>query len=190
VIFAALLVLGAEWPLSVAELDGKAWVYDARVEDTAPCSPKTKTPVELRLFTKVKQLRLTVKNCGTKAVKLLHDLQLQPSKLELGPKVKAPFDDRTTAKYDATVYTRSFTTLSEGEERVLIDETAKREGEAYAFRWGPFQYERIPLGKQKVRAVLDAWVDTAFDQALGKKVPVEDAALGSFKSNEVTLSLP
>lgn len=190
---ALLLAAEPKWPLTAAELGGEAYLYNPRIDDSAPCKPKVKAPIELRLYARVKsgaQLRLTVKNCSGKPLKLLHDSALQPSKLSFGAKVKPPFDERSREKFDATVRASSFFTLTEGEERVLADETFTREGEEYGVHWGPFRYEAVPRGKHQVRVVLDAWVDSGYDEAVGKKVPIEGAAVGAFKSNEVTLSLP
>ena len=182
----------APWPLTASELDGQAATVNPRIDDTPPCTAKNAT-VELRLFARVKegpQLRLTVKNCTAKVVKLLHDSDLQPSHLELKSKLKAPFDRRSQKKFDNTVRLRSFLTLEPGQERLLMDQKLQREGDGYALQWGPFEYSEIPLGKQTLHAVLDAWLDAARDDESGKQVKVESAAVGSFKSNDVTISLP
>jgi hypothetical protein len=191
VLWALLLAAAPPWPSTASELQSESPMADARVEDSAPC--KGKAQIELRLFTRQQhgpQLRLTAKNCTAKTLKLLHDSQLQPSRLDFKTKVKAPFDERSREKYDTTIWARSFTALDPGQERVLVDETLRREGEAYNLSWGPFRYEAIPLGKQKVRVVLDAWVDSAVDEETNQKVKVDNAAVGSFKSNEVTVALP
>jgi hypothetical protein len=179
------------WPLTASELEGESANNNPRIDDSPPCTGKL--PVELRLFARVKdgpQVRLTVKNCTGKAVKLLHDVDLQPSRVDFKAKLKAPFDERWRRKFDNTVRTRSFLNLEPGTERLLMDEKLKREGEGYALRWGPFEYEAIPLGKQTLHAVLDAWLDSAIDEESGKSVKVENAAVGSFKSNDVTIALP
>ena len=183
---------GAVWPLTASELEGEAATVNPRIDDTPPCAAKN-APVELRLFARVKegpQLRLTVKNCTAKVVKLLHDSDLQPSHLEFKSKLKAPFDRRSQKKFDNTVRLRSFLTLEPGQERLLMDQKFQREGEGYGLLWGPFEYAELPLGKQSLHAVLDAWLDAARDDDSGKQVKVDSAAVGSFKSNDVTIALP
>jgi hypothetical protein len=179
------------WPLTASELEGESASLNPRIDDTPAC--KGKGPIELRLFARVKegpQLRLTVKNCTQKPVRVLHDGDLQPSRLDFKAKVKAPFDERSRRKLDNAVRLRSFVVVEPGQERLLMDETFKREGEAYAIAWGPFRYEAIPLGRQALHAVLDAWLDSAVDDESSKPVKVDNAAVGSFKSNEVTIALP
>jgi hypothetical protein len=129
----ALLLVAAPkpsaWPLTASELEGESPNNNPRIDDSAPCSGKN--PIELRLFARVKdgpQLRLTVKNCTGKAVKLLHDVDLQPSRVEFKAKLKAPFDERSRRKFDNTVRTRAFVSLEPGTERLLMDEKLKREG--------------------------------------------------------------
>jgi hypothetical protein len=178
------------WPLTASELESQDPKMDQRIEESAPCTGKA--ALELRLFARVKegpQLRLTAKNCTAKPLKLLFDNDLQPSRLEFKGKVKAPFDERSRRKFDNTVRARSFTVLEAGQERLLIDDTFHREGDGYSLAWGPFRFETIPLGKQSLHAVLDAWIDAAVGED-GKSAKVENAAVGSFKSNEVTITLP
>lgn len=178
----ALLLLAA-WPVTAAEKKGDAYVYDARVVDSAPCT--SKQPVELRLFVRGAQLRQTIKNCGDKPVKVLDSAQLQPSRLELTPAAKSVFDERSRAKFDATVYVHSFTTLAPAEERVVEEESVK----GGALSWGPFSYEGV-AAKAKLKVVWEAKVSDGFDEAAKKKVPVEGAVTGAFVSNEVVLALP
>ncbi len=166
--FALALVLSA-WPVTQAEKKGEAYVYDARVVESAPCAGKE--ALELRLYARGAELRLGLKNCGAKALKVLHDSQLGPSKLELSPPSKSVADSRAAAKFDPTVRPGSFTTLQPGEERVVSDAKLA----AGSLRWGPFEYEGVPA-KATVKAVLVA----------GGLKGV-DAVTGTFTSNDVTL---
>lgn len=164
-----LALLLAAWPQTAAEKKGEAYVYDARVVDSAPCT--SKQPIELRLYARGAELRLGLKNCGDKPVKVLHDSRLGPSKLELTPPAKSVEDSRAVQKYDATVRPESFTTLAGGEERIVSD--AKLEGGA--LQWGPFEYGGV-AAKTKVKAV---WNARGLDGV--------DAVTGTFTSNEVSI---
>jgi len=165
----AALVLAA-WPVTAAEKKGEAYVYDATVVDSAPCTVKQQ-PIELRLYAKGPELRLALKNCGDKPVKVLHSAHLGPSKLELSPPPKSVEDSRDVAKFDATVRPESFTTLAAGEERVVSDGKLK----GGRLRWGPFEYSGL-AAKAKVKAVLVA-----------RGLPGVDAVTGTYTSNDVSL---
>ncbi|MBL8957516.1 MAG: hypothetical protein JNK82_42475 [Myxococcaceae bacterium] len=168
--YALASLMLAAWPVTEAEKKGEAYVYDARVVGSSACT--TKQPIELRLYVKGSELRLGLKNCGGKPVKVLHDANLGPSSLELTPAAKSTFDDRSMAKFDPTVKPEYFTTVGAGEERIVGDAKAQPGGE---LKWGPFQYSGV-APKAKVKVVLAA-----------KGLAGVDAVTGRFVSNEVTL---
>ena len=164
----AVALLLAAWPVTAAEKKGEAYVYDTRVVDSAPCT--SKAPIELRLYARASELRLGLKNCGDKPVKVLHDSKLGPSTLELMPKASVT-DSRAIMKFDPTVRPESFTTLQGGEERIVSDATL-RKGE---LQWGPFEYSGV-AAKSKVKVVWEA-----------RGLAGVDAVTGTFTSNEVSL---
>ena len=129
VALASLLLAAAgpitAWPQTQAEKEGEAYIYDARVVGSLPCTGKE--PIELRLYVKGNELWLGLKSGGDKPVKVLHDSQLGPSSLELTPAAKSVTDDRAMAKFDPTLRPERFTTFAAGEERIVSSGMRYRE---------------------------------------------------------------
>src|SRR5258708_1584079 len=175
----------ALFPLTRGEKQGQTYLYDAMIDATRPCAPKS-PPVELRLYTTDighVTLRLSAKNCTTHDVRFLHDAELQPSQLSFaspGKAVAAPADDRRISKFDRTVYSAAFTRLAAGEERVLEEGYFVATDTGARIQWQSFHYD-VPHGKWQVQV--------KFTSALsgGREGKVPDAWLGSIASNVVAL---
>ncbi len=173
----------ALFPLTRGEKQGQTYLYDAIIDATRPCGPKS-APVELRLYTTDighVTLRLAAKNCTTHEVRFLHDAQLQPSQLSFsspGKIVAPPTDDRRIQKFDRTVHSAAFARLAPGEERVLEEGYFVSSESGAALRWQSFHYD-VPRGSWQVQVRFTS----ALAGGIEGKVP--NAWLGSIASNAV-----
>lgn len=178
----------ALFPLTRGEKRGQTYLYDATIDASRPCAPKSQ-PVELRLYTtdigRV-TLRLAAKNCSTRDVAFLHDGQLQPSVPSFsstGESVAPPTDDRRIAKFDRTVYSAAFARLAPGEERVLEEGYFVSTGTGAKLQWQSLHFD-VPRGSWQVQI--------RFTSALGAGVEgkVDHAWLGTATSSVVRVRIP
>jgi hypothetical protein len=176
----------ALFPLTRGEKQGQTYLYDATIDASRPCAPKS-GPIELRLYTTDighVTLRLSAKNCTTRDVRFLHDAQHQPSQLSFSSpgKTVVSTDERLREKFDRTVHSAAFARLMPGEERVLEEGYFVPNGKGASLRWQSFLYD-VPRG---------AWqVHVRFTSALaaGVEGKVPDAWLGTAASNAVTFRI-
>jgi hypothetical protein len=173
----------APFPVTRGEKQGQTYLYDPIVEPSHSCAPKA-GPIELRLYTidiNRLTLRLSVKNCSTKELRLFHDGDLQPSQLVfVGPKkVAPPDDDRTIRKFDNTVRNAEFVKIAPGEERVLEEAYISQNG----IQWQCFRYN-VPSGAWTVKVSFSSKI------AAGNEGKVPNAWLGSIASNTVNIRVP
>jgi hypothetical protein len=187
-----------DWPLTVAEKAGQAYVYDTTVADSRPC-PAGSAPLILRLFFRAllnPALRATMKSCSSKELRVLHDASLQPSILELTSptgQLAPSSDSRAVSKFDDTVYSASFHPFAPGEERVIEEAPLLATQGAYRAHWLSFDFSNLAPGVWKARVTFESNVVEAVEgyrASAMKKVRVPNAWVGKIASNEVTFTLP
>jgi len=180
----------ASWPLTRGEERGQTYLADPIVDGSRACA--SKSPIELRVYTtdigRV-TVRLAVKNCTAKEVRLLHDAKLQPSELALvcGGKTIVPTDERAHEKFDRTPYAAAFIALAPGEERVLEESYFVSNQGAYDFRWLSFHHT-APTGTCKIQIRFRSALAEGYEA--GKRTKVDHAWIGSVASNAIEVHLP
>lgn len=134
-------------------------------------------------------LRATLHNHGTGAVMVLHNDDLQPSRVVLknGAMVEVkPFDNRTRAKFDRTVTAAMFQRVKpEGSVELGAAKFRKAADGKYALDWGPYHYGDLASGVWTVSLVFDAVIDSPTS---GPKIA--NAWTGTVVAPAVTVKLP
>lgn len=146
--------------------------------------------MELRLESgSALELRATLVNRGAGAAAVLHNDNLQPSRVvlrnALGVEVK-PFDNRTRAKFDRTVRAAMFRQIPSGGSMAVGGGRFRKASDGkYQLDWGPYHYGELAPGVWQVSAVFEATIDTPTG---GGKVA--GAWKGTVTSGAVTVHLP
>ncbi len=131
----------------------------------ALCPGMEKANMELRLESVNRLgLRATIRNVGPRSVAVLHNADLQPSRVVLkdsaGTEVK-PFDNRTRAKFDRTVRAAMFQPVPPGGSMELgVTKFQKETDGQYELDWGPYHYGDLAPGVWNVSLVFDAVIDS------------------------------
>lgn len=134
-------------------------------------------------------LRATLRNVGPRAVAVLHNDDLQPSRVLLKNSAGAearPFDNRTRAKFDRTVRAAMFQSVAPGGSLELgVTKFRKAADGKYELDWGPYHYGDLAPGLWSVSLVFDAVIDSPTG---GSKIA--GAWQGTAVARTVTLKLP
>ncbi len=173
------------FPVTRGEAQGQTWLADPILEPSRSCAPKAGA-IELRLYTidiNRLTLRLGVKNCSAKEIRIFEDGDLQPSQLAFSgtgrKSVPPPDDDRKIRKFDTTVHDAAFVKVAPGEERVLEEAYLTQDG----LHWGCYRYA-VPSGTWTVKVTFTSKI------AGGVEGKVPNAWLGTIASNAVTVRVP
>lgn len=153
-----------------------------------PKAPMNAGPLELELrLENGNRLVAVLRNNGSKPYAVVADTGIQPVALLLtGPQGEVkPFDSRMVQKFDRTVRENTFTTLAPG----ATEQVQFANVQGGALRWGPFQFESLPPGNYKARAILDSQI-ADYSDGNGGSTKKADAWIGKVTSNEVSFQIP
>ena len=166
--------------------------FEPHEETRAPMDRSV--PLEIRLTAgRGPDLEAVLVNRSRKVQAILHDTELQPSRLLLFDAQGAaidPFDSRSIKKYDATVYDYSFQNLAPGQELKLFAARFQRSGKGASVSWGPFEFEELPAGVYAAKIVWESRIEAYLDEGTQEVRRLPSVWLGSLESNTVTVRLP
>ena len=135
----------------------------------------------------------TLRNHGDRALWILHDDYLQPSRLEVKQadgSLAVTFDTRSNKKFDNTVRKSAFRRLEAGAELPLFELHSSERESAYVLEWGPYRIGPLPRGQYTATIVWESRETHYWDDDTQKKRTLEGAFVGTLRSAPVTLSLP
>ncbi len=146
------------------------------------------SPWELSLsVTDNLKLRAVLHNRTKTLQTYLYDTKLQPSDLILtaspGERIK-PFDTRTRAKFDNTVY-REMYRQAASESDVTLTEASINDDRS--LRWGPFQFTNLAAGVYRAQVVWHSQTNRYYDPKAKRTTALKDVWLGTVTSNTVEI---
>ena len=146
------------------------------------------SPWELRLsVTDNLKLRAGLHNLTKSPQTYLYDAKLQPSELILtapqGERIK-PFDTRTRAKFDNTVYREMYRQAATDSDVTLTEASINDDR---SLRWGPFQFTNLAAGVYRAHAVWHSQTNQYYDPKTKRTAVLKDVWLGTVTSNTVEI---
>ena len=150
----------------------------------------TESPWELRLSVgEGVKLRAVLHNRTKRPQTYLYDVDLQPSTLILtapsGERLQ-PFDTRSNAKFDNTVYREMYRQAAPGSE-VTLDEASIASDHSLA--WGPFLYANLAAGLYRAHVVWRSEKNEYYDPKSKRTNLLKDVWMGSVSSNTIDIHI-
>ena len=153
---------------------------------------KTGNPFEIRLKSRGSELKAVLINRSSAEQKLLHDVHLQASTLELFPSAGSPpkpYDSRAIMKHDATPYCQLFQTLAPGKKLKLGTVRFAKSRDGFAGQWGPFNFDEVPAGDYQARVTWHSEHAQCFDESTRQMRKLPSIWRGLVRSGQVTVHL-
>ncbi len=153
---------------------------------------KTGNPFEIRLKSSGSELKAVLINRSSTEQKLLHDVHLQTTSLELIPLTGVPpkpYDSRAIMKYDATPYCQLFQTLAPGKKLKLGSVRFAKSRDGFAGQWGPFNFDEVPAGDYQARVTWHSERAQCFDESTRQMRKLPSIWRGLVRSGQVTVHL-
>jgi hypothetical protein len=134
----------------------------------------------------------TLRNGTGRAYSVLHDSNLQPSRLEVTDaqgKVAPVFDQRSIMKFDNTVRKEAFVRIESGAELPLFPLRINPREDRFELGWGPFLIGPLPVGHYTGTVIFEAREEHYFDEATRTKKRLGDAWVGTVRSAPAPIML-
>ncbi len=148
--------------------------------------------LELQLDLVDVEVHARLRNIGSAATLILHDIHVQPCRPILrdakGNEVPV-FDERTRMKFDGRVFESMFVALPPGASLDLDTSSFERERKRWSFRWGNFSYEGLVPGDYELQFVWTSSIGEALDDSSEALVPVPGVWLGELRSQVESIQL-
>ncbi len=158
----------------------------------AETGSKTGNPFEIRLTASGSDLKAVLVNVSSKDQRVLQDVHLQASTLELisaTGSTQKPYDSRMIKKLDTTPYCGLFQPLPPGKKLVLGSVRFRKGRDGYAAQWGPFNFEELPPGDYQARVDWMSERGQCLDESTRQMRKLSPLWRGVVHSNQVTLHL-
>ncbi len=147
----------------------------------------SESPWELRLSIAGTKLSAVLHNRTQTRQTYFYDSDLQPVELMLtgasGQRIE-PFDSRSTAKFDNTVYREMYRQAAPDGDVTLTEASVAPDR---SLQWGPFQFTNLAAGDYRAHAVWRSQTNQYYDPK-GKRTGVlKDVWMGTVTSNTVEI---
>ncbi|MDR3702951.1 MAG: hypothetical protein P4L56_25115 [Candidatus Sulfopaludibacter sp.] len=149
------------------------------------------SPWELRLSVAggVK-LRAVLHNRTQTRQTYLYDSDLQPLELVLtapsGQQIE-PFDSRSAAKFDNTIYREMYRQAGPDSDVTLTEASV---GPGHSLQWGPFQFTNLAAGVYRAAAAWHSRTNQYYDPKAKRTAVLKDVWMGTVTSNTVEIHVP
>jgi len=158
----------------------------------ASTGKRTGNPFEIRLTAKGAELKAVIEVSRKTTEKwVLHDMHLQPSRLELISStgtVRKPYDSRMIKKFDTTPYCRLFWEVAPGKSLDFWSVRFQKSRDGYKGQWGPFHFDELPADDYRARVIWTSNRTQCFDENTGQTRKLLSWK-GRVRSNQVFLHL-
>jgi len=147
------------------------------------------SPWELRLSIAGSKLSAVLHNRTGARQTYLYDADLQPVELTLtaasGERIE-PFDERSAAKFDNTVYREMYRQAAPRADVALMEAAVAPDR---SLRWGPFQFTNLAPGVYHAYAVWRSKTNQYYDPKAKRTAVLKDVWLGSITSNTIEIQV-